>query len=172
MPVRSDQREMATASGSAAQRVGDFAGQGRRPRHQEPARGGSGGRRADCRSGATRAIRYVQLPIGRLGRATKARRHRPCQASTWSTSKQLARRKTTFADSSRHASPWAAQIYDSARAGGKDHPYAIRILARAWIRVIWPCWLNHTSYDPARHGAAAALINRMRHEAGTGVSLM
>jgi hypothetical protein len=23
--------------------------------------------------------------------------------------------------------------------------------------VIWPCWLNHTPYDPARHGAAAAL---------------
>ena len=63
----------------------------------------------------------------------------------------------TFADNSRHASPWAASIYNDARASGKDHPHAIRILARAWIRVIWPCWLNHTPYDPAKHGAAAAL---------------
>ena len=31
--------------------------------------------------------------IGRLGRATKARQHRPCQASTWSTSKQLAHKE-------------------------------------------------------------------------------
>jgi hypothetical protein len=23
--------------------------------------------------------------------------------------------------------------------------------------VIWPCWISHTPYDPARHGAAAAL---------------
>ena len=76
----------------------------------------------------------------------------------WACNKRFRQAMTTFADNSRHASPWAAQIYDSARASGKDHPHAIRILARAWIRVIWPCWLNHTPYDPARHGAAAALI--------------
>jgi hypothetical protein len=45
---------------------------------------------------------------------------------------------TTFADNSRHASPWAAKVYSDARAAGKDHPHAVRILARAWIRVIWP----------------------------------
>ena len=27
-----------------------------------------------------------------------------------------------------------------ARARGLDHPHAIRVLARAWIRVIWRCW--------------------------------
>ena len=76
----------------------------------------------------------------------------------WACNKRFRQAMTTFAGNSRHASPWAAQIYDNARASGKDHPHAIRILARAWIRVIWPCWLNHTPYDPARHGAAAALI--------------
>jgi transposase len=76
----------------------------------------------------------------------------------WACNKRFRQAMTTFADNSRHASPWAAQIYASARASGKDHPHAIRILARAWIRVIWPCWLNHTPYDPARHGAATALI--------------
>ena len=72
-------------------------------------------------------------------------------------SKRFRRAITTFADNSRHASPWAAQIYADARAAGKDHPHAIRILARAWIRVIWPCWINGVPYDPARHGAAVAL---------------
>jgi transposase len=75
----------------------------------------------------------------------------------WACNKRFRQAMTTFADNSRHASPWAAKIYNDARAAGKDHPHAVRILARAWIRVIWPCWLNHTPYDPARHGAAAAL---------------
>jgi len=44
-----------------------------------------------------------------------------------------------------------------ARASGKDHPHAIRILARAWIRIIWPCWINGIPYDPDKHGAAVAL---------------
>ena len=64
---------------------------------------------------------------------------------------------TTFADNSGHASPWAAGIYNDARASGKDHPHAVRVLARAWIRVIWRCWLDGVPYDPAKHGAAAAL---------------
>jgi len=78
----------------------------------------------------------------------------------WACNKRFRRAITTFADNSRHASPWAAQIYADARAAGKDHPHAIRILARAWIRVIWPCWVNGVPYDPARHGAAAALAGR------------
>jgi len=78
----------------------------------------------------------------------------------WACNKRFRRAMTTFADNSRHASPWAAQVYADARAAGKDHPHAIRILARAWIRVIWPCWVNGVPYDPARHGAAAALAEQ------------
>jgi transposase len=78
----------------------------------------------------------------------------------WACNKRFRRAITTFADNSRHASPWAAKIYNDARASGKDHPHAIRILARAWIRVIWPCWINGVPYDPARHGAAAALAEQ------------
>jgi transposase len=66
----------------------------------------------------------------------------------WACNKRFRRAITTFADNSRHASPWAAQVYADARAAGKDHPHAIRILARAWIRVIWPCWINGMPYDP------------------------
>jgi transposase len=75
----------------------------------------------------------------------------------WACNKRFRKAMTTFADNSRHASPWAAKVYDDARAAGKDHPHAVRILARAWIRVIWPCWINGVPYDPALHGAAAAL---------------
>jgi transposase len=78
----------------------------------------------------------------------------------WACNKRFRVAITTFADNSRHASPWAASVYDDARARGKDHPHAIRILARAWIRVIWPCWLNGVPYDPAQHGAAAALAQQ------------
>jgi transposase len=78
----------------------------------------------------------------------------------WACNKRFRAAMTTFADNSRHASPWAAKTYSDARARGKDHPHAIRILARAWIRVIWPCWLNGIPYDPARHGAAAALAEQ------------
>ncbi len=78
----------------------------------------------------------------------------------WACNKRFRVAMTTFADNSRHASPWAAKTYTDARASGKDHPHAVRILARAWIRVIWPCWLNGVPYDPARHGAAAALAEQ------------
>ncbi|GAB3895710.1 hypothetical protein [Microbispora bryophytorum] len=65
---------------------------------------------------------------------------------------------TTFADNSRRTSPWAASIYERARAEGKEHPLAVRILARAWIRVIWRCWNDGIAYDLAKHGGAAALL--------------
>ena len=78
----------------------------------------------------------------------------------WACNKRFRVAITTFADNSRHASPWAAKIYNDARASGKDHPHATRILARAWIRVIYRCWLDGTPYDPALHGAAAALTKQ------------
>jgi len=68
--------------------------------------------------------------------------------------KRLRAAVTTFADNSRHASPWAAQIYQSARKRGCSHPHAIRILARAWIRVLWRAWHDRKPYDPAKHQAA------------------
>ena len=38
-----------------------------------------------------------------------------------------------------------------ARDRGARHTHAVRILARAWIRVIWRCWTDHTTYDPTLH---------------------
>ncbi|WP_084966063.1 IS110 family transposase [Thermoactinospora rubra] len=76
----------------------------------------------------------------------------------WACNKRFRRALTIFADNSRRASPWAAALYANARASGKDHPHAVRILARAWIRVIWRCWNDGIPYDPARHRAAAAFL--------------
>jgi len=65
-----------------------------------------------------------------------------------------------FADNSRHSSPWAAQLYADARARGKRHPHAIRILMRAWLRVMWACWHTNTAYDPASHGGERRLAEK------------
>ena len=75
----------------------------------------------------------------------------------WACNKRFRQAICTFADNSRHASPWAAKVYADALARGHDHPHAVRVLARAWIRVIWRCWIDHTPYDPAKHGAAHKL---------------
>jgi transposase len=85
----------------------------------------------------------------------------------WACNKRFRRAITIYADNSRHASPWAAQIYNDARAAGKDHPHAVRILARAWIRVIWRCWIDGTPCNPSRHGAAAALTKQQTGQPAT-----
>ena len=73
----------------------------------------------------------------------------------WACNKRLRRAITCWADNSRHSSDWAASVYDAARKRGCDHPHATRILARAWLRVVWQCWRTRTPYDPARHTSAA-----------------
>jgi len=72
----------------------------------------------------------------------------------WACNKRLRVAVTTFADNSRHESLWAADIYRRARDSGKDHQHAVRILARAWVRVIWRCWRTGTPYDSALHNGA------------------
>lgn len=76
----------------------------------------------------------------------------------WACDKRLRQALTTFADNSRHSSPWAAAVYRAAVDRGCDHPHAIRILARAWIRVIWRCWRDGVPYNPAKHGAVLRLV--------------
>lgn len=76
----------------------------------------------------------------------------------WAVNKELRDAVCDFAGDSRRANPWAAKIYADAIARGKDHPHATRILARAWLGVIWRCWQNETGYDPDQHGALQALL--------------
>jgi transposase len=76
----------------------------------------------------------------------------------WACDKQLRDAVCDFAGDSRRASPWAQNLYQQARARGHDHPHAVRILARAWLLVIWHCWQHNTAYNPARHGALQRLL--------------
>lgn len=75
----------------------------------------------------------------------------------WAVNTRARQALSIFADNSRHASPWAANLYAAARARGKRHPHAIRILMRAWLRVMWACWHTGTPYDPALHGGERRL---------------
>ena len=75
----------------------------------------------------------------------------------WACNHLLRAAFTCFADNSRHSSTWAADVYKRARARGCDHPHATRILARAWVRILWKAWTDPTKYQPERHKAERAL---------------
>jgi transposase len=78
----------------------------------------------------------------------------------WACDKRLRKHMGVLADSTRHWHPWARDIYQRARARGCTHPHAIRILGRAWTRVLWRCWQDHTPYDPTQHNALNKLLTQ------------
>jgi hypothetical protein len=82
--------------------------------------------------------------------------------------RRLRQALTCFADNSRHSCQWAADIYARARARGCRHPHAVRILGRAWTRVLWRARTDQQPYDPQRHLAAnfAAGCHRLSHGGG------
>ncbi len=109
----------------------------------------------DCRQ-AYDSAEAVSALAGQTPVTKKSGKHESVNFR-WACNKRFRNAIDTFADNSRHASPWAARIYADAIARGHDHPHAIRILARAWIRVIYRCWTTHTPYDEALHGGAQHL---------------
>jgi transposase len=76
----------------------------------------------------------------------------------WACDHRLRDAICTMADASRHHNPWAANIYNNARARGCTHQHAIRILGRAWTGVIWRLWQDHDTYDPTKHTALQKLL--------------
>jgi transposase len=80
-------------------------------------------------------------------------------AFRWACNHRLRKAVTCLADNSRHANAWARGIYTAARGRGCDHPHAIRILARAWLRVIWRAWTDRKPYDPDLHVGAQKLAS-------------
>ena len=83
----------------------------------------------------------------------------------WSCDKQLRDAVTDFATDTRLVNPWAADLYDRARDRGHDHPHATRILARAWLYVIWHCWQDGHAYAPEQHRALQRVIAAARNAA-------
>jgi transposase len=75
----------------------------------------------------------------------------------WAANPRARTALTAFAHNARMQSPWAGQLYADARARGKRNPHATRIVARAWLRVVWACWHTDTPYDPQAHLAEQRL---------------
>jgi transposase len=50
-------------------------------------------------------------------------------------------------------SDWARQAYQVARDRGQHHHRALRGLGSRWMRVLWRCWTDRTTYDPQRHAS-------------------
>jgi transposase len=109
----------------------------------------------DCRdrypTKATLAADGGQSPVAVESGKSKRARFR------WACDHRLRAAICTLADTSRHHNPWAADIYQRARARGCTHQHAIRILGRAWCGVIWRLWHDHDVYDPERHTARQRL---------------
>ena len=76
----------------------------------------------------------------------------------WACDHRLRAAFCTLSDASRRHNPWAADIYDRARARSASHTHATRILGRAWCQVIWRLWHDHDTYDPQQHTALQRLI--------------
>lgn len=49
--------------------------------------------------------------------------------------------------------PWSKAVYEAGRARGQGKYRALRGLGARWVRIMWRCWTDHTTYDPARHHA-------------------
>lgn len=77
---------------------------------------------------------------------------RKVAAFRWACDKRLRDAVACLANSTRHTHPWARGVYLDARARGLEHAHAIRVLGRAWLRVLWRCWQDGVPYDPAKHG--------------------
>ena len=76
----------------------------------------------------------------------------------WAANRRARKALTAFAHNARMQSPWAGRLYADARARGKPNPHATRIVARAWLRVIWACWHTNIPYDPTKHRAEQRLV--------------
>jgi transposase len=87
----------------------------------------------------------------------------------WACNMRLRSALALLADTTRRTMLWAGAIYQRARDRGHEHAHAIRILGRAWCRVLWTCWQNHEAYDPTKHRAAqpfaATPVNFVEQEA-------
>ena len=75
----------------------------------------------------------------------------------WAANPRARTALTAFADNARMQSPWAGRLSADTRARGKHNPQATRIVARAWLRVIWACWHTNTPYHPHAHLAEQRL---------------
>jgi transposase len=110
----------------------------------------------DCR-GRYPSYRALAADGGQSPVASESGKSRRAQFR-WACDHRLREAFNVLSDSSRRHNPWAADIYQRARARGTGHAHAARILGRSWSQVIWRLWQDHHTYDPAKHTARQRLI--------------
>lgn len=110
----------------------------------------------DCRQRYP-SYRALAADAGQAPVAVESGKSRHAQFR-WACDHRLRQAICTLSDASRRYNPWAADIYDRARARGASHTHATRILGRAWSQVIWRIWHDHDTHDPLQHTAQQRLI--------------
>jgi transposase len=75
----------------------------------------------------------------------------------WACDHRLRAAFCTLADASRR-NPWAADIYQRARARCASHTHATRMLGRAPSQIIWRLWRDQHTYEPLQHTPMQRLI--------------
>jgi transposase len=118
-------------------------------------RGRSGSRWSVCRERYP-SYRALAADAGQAPVAVESGKSRHAKFR-WACDHRLREAFNVLADSSRHHSPWAADIYQCARARGAGHAHAARILGRAWSQIIWRLWHDHDTYNPNKHTARQRL---------------
>ena len=46
---------------------------------------------------------------------------------------------------------WAHEAYEQGRARGQLHNRALRGVGARWVRILWRCWTDSTTYDTTQH---------------------
>jgi transposase len=96
-------------------------------------------------SAASIAIRSGIAPVLRRSGKTATVHMR------WACPKFLRQTFHEYARVSIGYSAWARAFYEQQRARGHGQHEAIRTLAYRWIRILYACWKNQTTYDETRY---------------------
>ena len=69
----------------------------------------------------------------------------------WQCPKFLRQTFVEWAAQTINKSAWAGAYYRQQRAKGSSHQTAVRSLAFKWIRILYRCWQDRTSYDESKY---------------------
>jgi transposase len=58
---------------------------------------------------------------------------------------------------------WTGALYETARAAGQGHHRALRGIAARWVRILWRCWQDNTTYDISRHPHRREALHQTQH---------
>src|SRR6516162_2314285 len=89
-----------------------------------------------------------------------------CGCNQFATPKFLRQSFVEWAAESIRHSFWAQVYYQQQREKGKAHQAAVRALAFKWIRILYRCWQERTTYDEsvylqALHRRSAPLLHNL-----------